>query len=304
MWTRILVLFFVILFITPNQRYLIAQPSDSLSLSMLESGNNDDLVLAKPKWHSFITNIPGNCLKYLDITFRSNKILMYAGVAGSTALLIATDDDTYKKGKQFYNQSSFNKNISDFFTELGDGRTQFILAAGFAASGLIFDDVRALRTGSQIAEAVLSSGLVVQILKHTTGRESPQAATTPTGKWDFFPNQIEYHKHVCKYDAFPSGHLTTSIATLEVIAENYPSWWIRPVGYTICAGIAFGMVNKGIHWHSDYPLAIALGYTFGQIAAHPEGINDIFGVDKKDAELTVLPYALPQGMGFSFSALF
>jgi hypothetical protein len=35
------------------------------------------------------------------------------------------------------------------------------------------------------------------------------------------------------------------------------------------------MVNNGIHWYSDYPLAIVLGYTFGMIASHPEGISNI-----------------------------
>lgn len=298
--------FFLVLFILlntlPAQPIEISEQDSILNKAETETVSNE---LKPPKWHEFITNIPADLLKYLDITFRNNKILMYSGVAVSTGILIATDDETYAEGTRVYNRNQFNKNMSDLFTEIGDGRTQFALSFLFAGYGLIFDDVRALRTGSQISEAVLASGLVVQVLKHVTGRESPRSRTTPTGIWRFFPNQVDYHKSVSKYDAFPSGHLTTSIATLEVIAVNYPdSWWIRPMGYSICAAIAFGMVNKGIHWHSDYPLAIALGYSFGQIVSHPEGINDIFGIDKEDVEISVLPYALPNGLGIDFSVTF
>ncbi len=29
------------------------------------------------------------------------------------------------------------------------------------------------------------------------------------------------------------------------------------------------MANTGIHWYSDYPLGLALGYSFGVLIAHP-----------------------------------
>jgi hypothetical protein len=32
--------------------------------------------------------------------------------------------------------------------------------------------------------------------------------------------------------------------------------------------LAFAMVNNGVHWFSDYPLAIALGYTFAKVAVN------------------------------------
>jgi hypothetical protein len=30
--------------------------------------------------------------------------------------------------------------------------------------------------------------------------------------------------------------------------------------------LSFQMVNNGVHWISDYPLAIGMGYLFGQVA--------------------------------------
>jgi membrane-associated phospholipid phosphatase len=226
--------------------------------------NNDRL----PKWHSMITNLPSDCYDWSKKYVNGNYALPIALISVSTALLIVTDDITYRESDKFYNRTQFNKNVSDFFTEFGDGRTQFILAGVFGLYGFVGSDNRALRTASQIVEAVLSDGFAVQVLKHITGRESPFVRSSPTGIWRFFPNQIQYHKHVPHYDAFPSGHISTSVATFVVIQENYPEQkWITPVSCALSGLICFGMVNKGIHWYSDYPLGIAMGYTFGKIVS-------------------------------------
>jgi len=150
---------------------------------------------------------------------------------------------------------------------LGDGFTHLSIAGGFWVAGMIGKDFRARQTAGEIAESIIATGIVVQFLKHISGRESPFSADFVIGKWRPFPNQLEYAKHVPHYDAFPSGHLSTAMATVTVIAENYPEHrYIRPLGYSLMGALAFAMVNNGVHWFSDYPLALAMGYTFGKIA--------------------------------------
>ena len=73
---------------------------------------------------------------------------------------------SWRESERFYNRTPFNKSFSDFFTEVGDGRTQFGLAIAFGAYGFIARDNRAIRTASQTVEAVLSAGAVVQVIKH------------------------------------------------------------------------------------------------------------------------------------------
>jgi membrane-associated phospholipid phosphatase len=261
----------------------------------------DSLRTTMPKWYEMITNIPGDWSKYYDVTFRSNKIPLYLAVSALTAATIVTDRSSYEGTHKFHTSGNWNTKFDEFWTEFGDGRTQFELAFGFAAYGLISDDARAVRTGSQIVQAVLASGAVVQVLKHITGRQTPNTATSKTGTWTFFPNQIDYANHVSCYDAFPSGHVTTTLACITVIAENYPEvWWIKPLGYTCTALVAYGMVGTGIHWYSDYPLAIVLGYTFGMIAAHPEGIpTEIAG-----KEISIMPTLVNNGVGVSIGYSF
>jgi len=227
------------------------------------------------RWYSMITNIPGDWSRFTARTFRSENLSGMVGMSVLTIGLMVADDETWTLSDRWYKTSRKVGDVSDFFEYLGDGRPQFGLAAAFGAYGVVAGDSRALRTGSQLVEAILACGGVVQLLKHLTGRESPFVSTVPAGRWDFFPNQIEYHKHVPRYDAFPSGHIATAMATVTVVAENYPEWnWVRPAGYTLCAVIGISMANTGIHWYSDYPLGLFLGYTFGMVVAHPEGYGD------------------------------
>jgi len=158
-------------------------------------------------------------------------------------------------------------NLNSTFYYLGDGWTHLSVASGFWIYGGLKKDNRALQTSSQLGEAILSTGLVVQTLKRLTGRQSPYVATKPRGEWHLFPSYNRYQNFVPNYDAFPTGHLATAMATVTVIAENYPEYhFIKPLGYSLMGLLGYSMLNNGVHWASDYPVGIALGYAFAKIA--------------------------------------
>jgi hypothetical protein len=150
---------------------------------------------------------------------------------------------------------------------IGDGWTHTSVLTSFLTYGLFTSDARALQTASQMAEGLISVTFMTQLLKHITGRESPFVSTESGGRWDLFPNQVEYHKNVPHYDAFPSGHLASAMMIVTVISENYKEYkFIKPVGYTLMSILAYQMLNNGVHWASDYPLAIAMGFSLGKLA--------------------------------------
>ena len=249
-------------------------------------------------------NIPRDWERWYDVSFRKERINEWLIIGGLTLATYFTDDITYTPAAKFYYGSASAKNLSDFCANIGDGTTQFALAGTLGAYGLVFKDQKALRTGSQIVQAVLASGAIIQVLKHVTGRESPFVRTTPTGVWKILPNQIDYHRRVPQFDAFPSGHLCTSIATVVVVAENYPDEkWIRPVGYAFTTIVGLGMLSNGIHWVSDYPLGLFIGYYFGMLAAHPEGLPVIDSGDGK-LKVHILPNVTPIGTGVSLTMNF
>ncbi len=285
---------------------LCAHPALSAVMPTADSTSVADTVkIAAPdrselKWHSMLSNVPGDWVRYTRVTFREDKIPSIVGMVLLTGAMMVVDDQTWTMSNRYYQSSPVVRGTSDFFEYLGDGRPQFGLAAGFAVYGFAAGDKRSVRTASQVVEAILACGSVVQLLKHVTGRESPFVSSREGGRWDVFPNQIEYHKHVPHFDAYPSGHIATALATVTVVAENYPEWtWVKPVGYSIVALIGISMANTGIHWYSDYPLGLSLGYAFGMLAAHPEGLPDEHRAgNSADSGLSLLPSLGPNGSGF------
>ncbi|HLX12498.1 MAG TPA: phosphatase PAP2 family protein [Bacteroidota bacterium] len=254
-----------------------------------------------PKWYSMISNLPGDWLTYSRVTFKTKNIPLMIGVAASTGILLATDDRTWHSAHNWYEGSDFVHRWSDNVEWVGDGRPQFGIAGVFAVYGFAFQDERALRTSSEVVEAILACGGVVQLLKHVTGRQSPYVSSQPGGEWVPFPNQWDYAKKVPYYDAFPSGHLSTALTVLTVVVENYPeaSWYLKPIGYTALAGLGVSMVNTGIHWYSDYPLAIALGYEFGMIVSHPLDYSTADSSGKLDSGLSLSPKVDFMGEGIA-----
>jgi membrane-associated phospholipid phosphatase len=259
-----------------------------------------------PRWHSPISNLPSNWVGWTKRTFAVENWPILAGLGALTTILVATDYETWRFTSCQYHKSPIVKKAADMLEFMGDGKFQFGIVGLYAGVGLVSNDTRALRTAFQITEAILSTGGVVQLLKHVTGRESPFVTTEPTGQWQWFPNQIAYHQHVPHYDAMPSGHIATATTTLIVIAENYPEYkWIRPAGYVLLGAISTALVTTSIHWWSDIPLGIAIGYSFGMIASHPRGI-ELNGLGKGglSANLNVSPIFSADTKGLSVSYTF
>lgn len=234
----------------------------------------------------FLKNFPGDIARYTTQTFRKENLLKIGAMVAVTGLMVAFDqqmlDATQRFGRSIglkgTNRMKRAFTVLGFPIEvprdldtglyfIGDGWTHTSIAATFFSYGMIAGDSRALQTASQLAEGMITTGMATQLLKHVTGRESPFVSTAPGGRWRPFPDQVEYHKRVPHFDAYPSGHLATAMMTTTVIAENYPNnKFVRPIGYTLMAVLSFEMVNNGVHWVSDYPLALAMGYSLGKIA--------------------------------------
>jgi hypothetical protein len=246
----------------PMPLLLITQPG--LNLDVLQQQR-------VPSWYSMFSQIPNDFARFSHLSVSMQSIPTIASLGLLTISLIETDHHSYRSTRHTYRESDMFHEFSDYAVALGDGRLHAGIAAAFAGYGLIADDSRALRTASQTVEAFLATGITVQLLKRITGRESPICATRNKGRWKFFPHPSTYEKNQPSYYAYPSGHISTAMATLTVIAENYPGQrWIKPVGYTMIGALGVGLVAKGMHWYSDLPLGIALGYIFGRTAAHPD----------------------------------
>jgi hypothetical protein len=246
-----------------------------------------DSMFTRPRRFESIRSVPGTLATSARDVARRSSISKALLIGASTVALYAADERIYAESRRLGNTLGLAPEhpewalrvsgvklfyvpttVSSGFYYLGDGWTTMAVAGTFFAVGTVRKDNRALRTASEITGSMFALGIVTQSLKHLTGRQTPSAATVPRGKWRPLAGWHDYSANTPQYDAFPSGHLATAMATVTVIAENYPdNRWVRPIGYSLMTGLSFAMVNNGVHWASDYPLALAIGGTIGHAAA-------------------------------------
>lgn len=264
-----------------------AQQSDSLKAVTQRYQISEGVVYEyqKPRFKDIFTNIPRD-LRDLGVFCIQRENLKWDALAlGSTLALLPIDqqlvDESSELGNRLDDWDEPSRYTRLFGIEvlptssssavyfIGTGNTTLILSGFFYAYGKIGkDDYRALNTASELVEVLLSVGITTQTIKRISGRESPIAATTSGGAWNPFPSFKAFATETPSYDAMPSGHMATYMATVTVIARNYPEYkWIKPVCYPLGAVLGFNMMSGKVHWASDYPIAILAGYVIGKQAA-------------------------------------
>ncbi len=243
-----------------------------LQLTWSQASWSEDRVIdlsadiPKPGLLDVFTNLPEDMTIWWKETFNKDNVPLLAGVLGMTVVGTMTDYETWQALKRPYQENENFKKFSDYGEIISNGDFIVGLTAGFLAVGTFSTNRRALRTAEQILESFVASGIVVQVIKRSTGRESPNSSNQRTGHWSVFPNQREYQKDYQGHDAMPSGHLSTAMSTFIVVSENYPEQkWIPWVGYPVMAWASVGLVATSIHWWSDFPIALGLGYHFARI---------------------------------------
>ena len=239
---------------------------------------------------SVVSEIPATSLSTLKTSFAADSLPAWAVIVSSTALLYHYDEDIYSGAKadgrrwNLGNEdrtrtvySAFGYDILRLPSDtgsglyfLGDGWVHIGAAVGFFLDGYFSDNIRPYNTGLELAHGIVVSTLFNQALKRSTGRQDPSRSTTPRGAWRPFPSIQEYQKNTAAYDAFPSGHIMTATLTFTVIENNYPEYKyiLIPLEGVWLTALGFQMVNNGVHWASDYPLGIAMGYVIGKAAVH------------------------------------
>ncbi len=255
--------------IADNQEYKISE--------------TETFVYKKPRVWDAVNKIPRNFVATATDFVSKPYYPFGLAAVGATLALIPADPWLIKESRNFgellglnedhkYNKLGFLEIVpADAASALyfiGNGTTVILISAGLGTYGLLKNDYRSQSTALQLLESIAQAGLFVQPLKRITGRESP-FITFGDGRehsyWKFAPSFSAYQKDTSRYDAMPSGHLTTAMAALTVLTENYPEKkWLKPVGYTLLGLMSFEMMQSRVHWAADYPIAIFIGYLIGK----------------------------------------
>ncbi len=279
----------IAIFLLATSHYANAQ-NKIVADSKVDSSYSKKNISDKPRAFSFITNLPYDFFQIPKQSFNKHNLKNLLLIAGTTGALIIADQSIYngvrkfsdnihlhpeernkiiwsiKKGNKETVLLKVPKNLNTAFYNMGQGFTTLLIASGFFIQGKISKKYVSLQTALDLTESFIALGLVSQLLKYSSGRETPGKSTAHGGRWHPFPSISAFQKNKSSYDAFPSGHLSTLMAAVTILANNYPkNKLIKPIGYGLLALSGFAMINNGVHWAGDYPLAIGLGYLTGNI---------------------------------------
>ena len=215
------------------------------------------------------------------LNFKNHTIPFWYTIA-ITAMLIQNDENIYSEIKVFQKNNPRIDRPSEMITLLGDGYVDFSVLGLFYLKGLLGDDQRAKNTADLGFRAIMHTGIIVQVLKHATGRQRPSAENGkdgwhgPSGAFKrYSPGRWAY------YDAFPSGHTIAAWSLATVIAHQYSHIKIiPPLCYSLAIGAGISRVTEDTHWVSDVFLGTVIGF---------EVTKQIL-VDKSPMSLTFKPY--------------
>lgn len=293
--------------------------SDDQTKAVIQTSSTNPLNETKIPLEKVVLEIPTTSMDALKTSFSKKSIPWWAGIVGSTLILLNNDEvileNWQREGRAagLGNEDKTKAVLSageidllrlptdtgSWMYFLGDGWMHFGISAGFLINGHTNDNIRAYNTGLRIVHGMTTSTIFSQLLKRAFGRESPYVRTEPFGKWSPFPSIPEYQKRTAFYDAMPSGHVMTATLTFTIINDAYPEYsnYTVPLATVWVTALGYQMVNNGVHWASDYPLGIAMGYVFGKASAQL-GKPKLEG-DTSTTTWMILPTSTPESQGLT-----
>lgn len=298
MYKSVLISFFLLSF-----QYMKSQIEDTLikkdTLQSYSISSSEIYLYKKPRFFDMVTRLPKDLVGSIKDFGKTNNLIALGGATLATVALLPADQYLLEKSRSVgekiglkdvarYNNfgplSNIPPNETSAIYLIGNGSTSILLSMGFATYGLIKNDYRSLNTATGIIESLAISGIYSQTIKRISGRQSPEPAIrdgNPGGDWNPTPSFPAFTKHTPNYDAYPSGHLMTATSALYVILGNYPDVkWIKPVGYILIGTLGFEMVQANVHWVSDYPIALVMGYIIGKNIANSKIEKRAIGMEK------------------------
>jgi membrane-associated phospholipid phosphatase len=164
-------------------------------------------------------------------------------VVGSIALLDEPARDYLDR-----HRSDTTQKIADTFEPFG---AEYALGAlaGFSIAGAFGDNptARAVALDGTVS-TLITSGLIVPVLKKTSGRSRPNTGQSAT---DFNPFNGG--------ESFPSGHTAEAFTIAASIAENYDAMWIKSLSYSVAGLVGYARMEHDAHWLSDVTASAFIG---------------------------------------------
>ena len=224
------------------------------------------------------------------LRWKAKDWLLVGGLGALTAILIHNDEAIYRDIKEYQGKHKIIDDLTPFFSDMCQG-FPFVMGAGLLAHGLLFKDRKSRDTGSLALQAMVHSFVLIQTLKHLTGRQRPSwdngidAWAGPKGFFDRYKDG-----QWARYDAFASGHTITIWSLATVVAHQYNKTpWIPILCYSAATLGGMATVTDDLHWVSDVLVGAAMGFAIGK-----------FVVRRHNTKWTLMP-TVPRNGGLALT---
>ncbi|MGH7844615.1 MAG: phosphatase PAP2 family protein, partial [Candidatus Binatia bacterium] len=162
---------------------------------------------------------------------------------------------------QFFLQplrTEWGTRVMDGISYYGRGWSLTFLGALLFLLGFLVRKKKWMDAGLLSLDALLISSLVVQLVKHLTGRPRPR----------LLEHAFTFHGPYLRagmegFDSFPSGHAVTTFAIAAILARGYPR--ARYFLYGAATVVSFSRIYLGAHYLSDVVAGALLGILCGRL---------------------------------------
>jgi membrane-associated phospholipid phosphatase len=182
---------------------------------------------------------------------------------GALAAIAAAHQFDQKVRDHFATGSKSVLNGGQDTNSLRDAAPTFALIAGTGLYAAFIRDTDGYQETWSLVEAGVLSSVTAEVLGYATGRERPDATTSPN-HWGQGG------------DSFPSLHTTAAWAVGAVFAESGNDeyrWLRRVIGYGVAAGTSYVRINENVHWLSDTVAGAALGIATARFVLNRQGAD-------------------------------
>ena len=183
------------------------------------------------------------------VRVRTRDLIWLLPLGAVTGVTLATDTNVMRYVSR---DRTFNKdNVNASNALLG---SEIAVSVGLYSVGVFKRDWHARETGILSGEALADSEGVVEVSKIIFRRERP---LDNNAAGDFFAPNIGAN------GSFPSSHSMLAWTLAGVVADEYPSKWVKVGAYSIASSVSLTRVLGQEHFPSDVLVGAAAGWLIG-----------------------------------------
>ena len=188
---------------------------------------------------------------------KENKILISAACL-IPALLFYVDRIVVEWFGSIYESLRLHKvlkHVDPFITVVGNGATLIAIGLLLYVAGKYYNK-RLHLIGRALFIGLLTTGTVIQVIKHLIGRARPRLSHDPV----FIGPSLK-----SGYDSFPSGHSAMVFFFAYTLSQYYPRY--RALFYLFALAVSVDRVEELAHFPSDILAGAIIGFLLGKVFA-------------------------------------